>query len=272
MPDELTRNSTILLSSLPRESNSKEIDGALLSVIGFPAFAVDNPDLIQQTRNEIIKKLEGKYGMKRFLRDGHQTALEDTSRLHYNANELEVFENIESEWPLFFTYLVLDGLFTGDLPLAEEYRKKLEPLVTTKEGQEDIPLLPELYYVPRESIEAEKADPHSQQRIPNDNVPLVWALSLYFLGGLITERLVSPSEIDPMGRRFTKMHKENLIQIVLLAENRKLQSTLLTYGIETQTLEQIPSTTTILPAQALVDVYAGLGLNTKLAMSGRPKR
>ncbi|KAG0796884.1 hypothetical protein G6F22_004816 [Rhizopus arrhizus] len=270
LPDELTRNSTTLHSFLPRESNSKEIDGSVLSVIGFPAFAVEDEELVEQTREEAIKKLEGKYGMKRFLRDGHQTALEDTSRLHYNANELQVFEDIESEWPLFFTYLVLDGLFTGNPDRAEEYRAKLNELIIM--NHDGVPLLPELYYVPKESIEAEKSNPHSQSRLPNDNVPLVWALSLYFLGGLITEHLVSPSEVDPLGRRFHKMHKENLIQIVLLSEDQRLQSTLSTYGVETQTLEQIPSTTTILPAQALVDVYAGLGLNTKLSMSGRPKR
>ncbi|RCI03663.1 hypothetical protein CU098_008224 [Rhizopus stolonifer] len=269
LPDEFTRNSTTLHSFLPRESNSKEIDGSVLSVIGFPAFAVNDPDLVQKTREEAIKKLEGNYGLKRFLRDGHQTVLEDTSRLHYNPNELQMFEDIESEWPLFFTYLVLDGLFTGQPEMAEEYRKKLEALVVM-EG--DIPLLPELYFVPKESIEAEKKKPHSQERVPNENVPLVWALSLYFLGGLVTEKLVSPSEVDPLGRRFHKMRNENQIQIVLLAEDASLQSTLSTYGVETQTLEQIPSNTTILPAQALVDVYAGLGLNTKLSMSGRPKR
>lgn len=312
LPDELTRNATTLHSFLPRESNSKEIDASVLSVIGFPAFAVDDPELIQRTREEAVKKLEGKYGMKRFLRDGHQTVVEDTSRLYYDAQELKVFEDIESEWPLFFTYMVLEGLFTGDLEQADNYQKKLEPLIidsvtmlqkhqtpashqltsTTsnesyhhinnisededneEEEELHVPLLPELYYVPAESIAAEKENPHSQKRVPNDNLPLVWALSLYFLGGLITEGLLSPSEVDPLGRRFnsTKMVKDNIIQIVLLSEDRELQAALSTYGLETQTLEQISSTTTVLPTQALVDVYAGLGLNSKMNMSGRPKR
>lgn len=61
---------------LPRESNSKEVDGGLLAVISFPAFAVDDPDLIKQTRQTIISKLQGRYGMKRFLRDGHRTPKE----------------------------------------------------------------------------------------------------------------------------------------------------------------------------------------------------
>ncbi|KAG1058699.1 hypothetical protein G6F42_028571 [Rhizopus arrhizus] len=52
LPDELTRNATTLHSFLPRESNSKEIDGSVLSIIGFPAFAVDDPELIQRTREE----------------------------------------------------------------------------------------------------------------------------------------------------------------------------------------------------------------------------
>ncbi|CEP11521.1 hypothetical protein [Parasitella parasitica] len=315
LPDELTRNATTLHSFLPRESNSKEIDGSVLSIIGFPAFAVDDPELIQRTRKEAIKKLEGKYGMKRFLRDGHQTAVEDTSRLYYDANELKVFEDIESEWPLFFTYMVLEGLFTGDLEQAENYRNKLEPLIVDSvtmpsksnslfhnsknhtrsdsiplnhinddtdhendDEEEDasihIPLLPELYYVPAESIQAEKENPHSQNRVPNENVPLVWALSLYFLGGLITEDLLSPSEIDPLGRRFnsTKMVKDTMIQIVLLSEDQQLQTALSTYGLETQTLDQISATTTVLPPQALVDVYSGLGFNSKMEMTGRPKR
>ena len=66
----------MLQSMLPRESSSKEIDSGLLSVISFPAFAVDDPSLIHLTRNAIISKLQGKYGCKRFLRDGHKTPKE----------------------------------------------------------------------------------------------------------------------------------------------------------------------------------------------------
>lgn len=89
LPDEITRNYTTLHSALPRESNSKEIDAALLSVIGFPAFAVGDAKLVERTRNEIIEKLGGKYGCKRFLRDGHQTVLESESRFCVVAKTAE---------------------------------------------------------------------------------------------------------------------------------------------------------------------------------------
>jgi hypothetical protein len=80
LPDEITRNWTTLHSTLPRESYSKEVDAAVLSVISFPAFAVSDPRVLERTRNEIVKKLGGRFGCKRFWRDGHQTVLEDTSR------------------------------------------------------------------------------------------------------------------------------------------------------------------------------------------------
>lgn len=310
LPDEMTRNKITLQSVLPRESNSKEVDGSVLSVIGFPAFAVEDPALIERTREDAKKKLEGRYGWKRFLRDGHQTVVEDHTRLHYNESELKVFENIESEWPLFFTYMVLEGLFTENMEQAEEYRKKLEhvtidsalwdpenprppedyknngnrrPSAPCRTASLDlsvapadlhIPLVPELYYVPSESIEAERANPHSQKRIPNDNTPLVWALSLYLLGNLIYENLLSPSELDPLGRRYNvKGEKaDNVVQVVLLAENEELQKTLSTYGLETQSIDQISSSFTVLPPQALVDVYSALGQNSKLELSGRPNR
>ena len=42
------------------------------------------------------------------------TPLENKSRLHYEPAELQVFDNIECEWPLFFAFLILDGIFRGD--------------------------------------------------------------------------------------------------------------------------------------------------------------
>ncbi|KAG0371137.1 hypothetical protein BGZ54_010111 [Gamsiella multidivaricata] len=312
LPDEITRNYTTLHSALPRESNSKEIDAALLSVIGFPAFAVGDAKLVERTRNEIIEKLGGKYGCKRFLRDGHQTVLENTTRLHYDAHELKIFEGIECEWPLFFTYFILDGLFSENEEQVEEYRAKLEPLIIdsatlvdfgqfitdsisdSEDGRglktptspgiatpgsdgklpEHMPLIPELYYVPNHLVEAEKKDNHSQARIANDNLPLVWANSLHTLGSLIYENLLSVAEIDPLGRRFNarKTHaNDTVVQVVLLAEDTNLQSMLNMYGLETQTMDQVHPITVSHP-QGLKEVYGALGRNAKLGLSGRPKR
>ncbi|KAL1919737.1 uncharacterized protein VTP21DRAFT_1668 [Calcarisporiella thermophila] len=302
LPDEITRNYTTLHSFLPRESNSKEIDAALLSVISYPAFAVSSSELIERTKNEIVTKLKGRYGCKRFLRDGHQTIVEDTSRLHYNPHELKIFENIECEWPLFFTYFILDGIFTDNWQQVEEYRAALEPLIVYSnelfesfhsEAYSDlysaysappspgiglqtsrVGLIPELYYVPRDLIQKERDEPHSQSRLPNDNIPLVWASSLHILGNLIYDQLLSVAEVDPLGRRFnaTRPHKrDTVVQVVLLSENQALQETLRTYGLETQTLDEV-SPVTVFPPNTLRDVYAALGMNQKLGLSGRPKR
>ncbi|KAG0347336.1 hypothetical protein BG004_007926 [Podila humilis] len=335
LPDEITRNYTTLHSALPRESNSKEIDAALLSVIGFPAFAVGDAKLVERTRNEIIEKLGGKYGCKRFLRDGHQTVLESkdnpthcatttlarvrcllshNTRLHYDAHELKIFEDIECEWPLFFTYFVLDGLFSENEDQVEEYRAKLEPLIidsatlvdfgqfisdsmsdsedsrsfrtptssgfatpgSNGEGKfpEHIPLIPELYYVPHHLVDAEKKNNHSQARIANDNLPLVWANSLHTLGNLIYENLLSVAEIDPLGRRFNARKtqpSDTVVQVVLLAEDTNLQSMLSMYGLETQTMDQVHPVTVSHP-QGLKEVYGALGSNAKLGLSGRPMR
>ncbi len=156
LPDEIARSRITLESLLPRESSSKEVDAALLSVIGFPAFAVEDQALCDRTHNDIIQKLQGKYGCKRFLRDGHQTVLEDTNRLHYEPWELKQFEHIECEWPLFFTYLLLDGVFKGDRTQVKEYQDRLENVSVERDG---LKLLPELYYVPKAFIEAERANP-----------------------------------------------------------------------------------------------------------------
>jgi phosphorylase kinase alpha/beta subunit len=87
LPDEIARAQITLESLLPRESASKEVDAALLSIISYPAFAVDDDILRDRTLRKITTQLGGKYGCKRFLRDGHQTLLEDSQRLHYEPFE-----------------------------------------------------------------------------------------------------------------------------------------------------------------------------------------
>ena len=269
LPDEIARARLTLASLLPRESSSKETDAALLSIIGFPAFAVTDPQLVERTRKKIVDKLEGKYGCKRFLRDGHQTVLEDTTRLHYEPEELLKFEGIECEWPLFFTYLYLDALFSGDAAAIEKYRNLLANVAIELD---DTQLLPELYYVPKSKIAAERSQPNSQPRLPNDNLPLVWAQSLYFLGELLFDRFLAPGDLDPLGRHLQIGNKRRrTVQIALIAEDEELQSQLADYGIATQISAQIEPIQ-VRQSTELAAAYAQIGRNDKLGLTGRPIR
>lgn len=267
--DDIARTRITLESLLPRESISKEADSAVLSITGFPAFAVDNPVIRTETEAIIREKLEGRYGCKRFLLDGHQTAIEDNHRLHYDPHELKQFMDIECEWPLFFTYLLLNNLFTGDKETASHYRAQLESLLVEQDGRQ---LLPELYIVPKELIEAEKADPHSQERVQNENIPLVWAQSLFMLGSLIQDGLLCCEDIDPLGRhKAVKQAQDCSLQIQLLAQDEAVQNSLMKYGIRTQTLAAI-APIQIREANELADAYTHVGRNDRIGLTGRPRR
>lgn len=267
--DEIARARSALSSMLPRESGSKEVDAALLSVIGYPAYAIEDAYLVESTRKTIIRKLSGRYGCIRFLRDGHQTILEDTNRLHYEPTELRQFAHIESEWPLFFTYLLLDGLCRGDSAQADEYASKLEALCVDVNGQQ---LLPELYYVAAEHIAAEKAQPHSQARLPNENIPLVWAQSLYLLGQFLRDELIGLNDIDPLKRHArVGQQRHSEILIAVLVDDAGTRNYLASRGINSEILSDIHPVQ-VYPADDLAHAYCQVGRNKKLGLSGRPMR
>ena len=267
--DDIARTRIALESLLPRESVSKEVDSAVLGITGFPAFAVDNQELKNRTETLIREKLEGRYGCKRFLLDGHQTELEDPHRLYYEPHELRQFMDIECEWPLFFCYLLLNNLFAGDTETAALYRFRLEALQVEQDGQK---LLPELYIVPKDAIEAEKANPHSQDRIPNQNIPLVWAQSLFILGNLVQDGLLKIDDIDPLGRHKIRPKTcECTVQVALIAEDESLQADLKKFDIQSQTLAEI-SPIQIRDASELVEAYTQVGRNDRYELTGRPSR
>jgi len=267
IPSDIARSRFTLHGLLPRESNSKETDAALLSIIGYPAYAIEDESLVERTRDKIIKKLAGNYGCKRFLLDGHQSAIEDPSRLHYEPSELHEFANIESEWPLFFTYFLLDALMRENSEEVTHWREKLEPLFVDYEGQK---LLPELYLVPKELIDSEKENPHSQPRIPNENIPLVWAQSLFILSDLIQDGLLRPHDIDPLCRRERLGFKRIVHPLVtLIAENETVKQKLLDSGIYSETLNDL-APIKVMHASELSKIHTLLGTNTKLGLSGRP--
>ena len=268
IPDNIAQADITLHALLPRESSTKEVDAALLSIISYPAFAIQDEALVTLVRQTIVTKLEGNYGLKRFLRDGHQTVLEDEHRLHYETEELQRFEHIESEWPLFFVYLYLDALFRNDQALIAEYEAKLAAVLVETNGHW---ALPELFYVPADLVAAERAQPHSQPRLPNPNVPLVWAQSLYLLGQLVRYGLLRINDIDPLRRCSMHVRRAPVVQIALLAEDQALQAALGVHGVATETMEELQPIEVHYP-ETIAAAYQQVGRNQKLGLSGRPLR
>jgi len=264
--NDIARSRLTLKGLLPRESDSKETDAALLSIIGYPAYAVEDEILVTQTRDKIIEKLAGRYGCKRFLLDGHQSSIEDATRLHYEPSELREFTDIESEWPLFFTYLLLDALMRDDKEAVQNWKEKLEPLFVQEDGER---LLPELYIVPKEKIEAEKNNPKSQDRIANENLPLVWAQSLYMLSEMILEGVLETEDIDPL-QRVKRIGKSTQTEplVCIIAENYKVKEHLLAAGIKSQTFDET-NPVSFMYASELSVIHSFLGKNKKLGLSGR---
>ncbi|XP_033465154.2 phosphorylase b kinase regulatory subunit alpha, skeletal muscle isoform isoform X1 [Epinephelus lanceolatus] len=270
LADDIQHCQSILTSMLPRASISKEVDAGVLAIISYPAFAVDDISLVNLTKEEIISKLQGRYGCCRFLRDGHKTPKEDPNRLYYESAELKLFENIECEWPLFWTYLILDGIFINSPEQVQEYQEALEGiLIKQKDG---IRLLPELYSVPPDKVEEEYVNPHSVERIPMGKCPLKWGQSLYILGNLLSEGFLAPGEIDPLNRRFSTIPKPDVVvQVSILAETEEIKELLLKNGIDVETVADIHPIH-VQPSRVLSHIYARLGRNPRLGLTGRPYR
>ncbi|CAH8563631.1 unnamed protein product [Schistosoma bovis] len=294
--DECEQCNIAVKSMLPRESNSKETDAGLLSILTYPGFAVTDDELIERTRSAIIQKLLGRYGCRRFLRDGFRTAREDVNRLYYEPWELRMFDGIECEWPMFFAWLVIDASFREDFDDADRYMQMLQEVVIPESSHSFTPsnssrsasrrpseittqvlsrtccYVPESYSLPIDAIDAEIAHPHTQTRVPVGALPHIWGQSLYILASIIYEGLLLPGEIDPLGRRMVTEPKPDLsVQVVLVAEDNEIKQQLMEYQVEVQTFEEIYNEAgiNVYPAKILGQLYRHLGACEKLSLSGR---
>ncbi|XP_042616523.1 phosphorylase b kinase regulatory subunit beta isoform X2 [Cyprinus carpio] len=286
--DAHNRNRQTLCSLLPRESRSHNTDSALLPCISYPAFAVDDDALYSQTLDKIVRKLKGKYGFKRFLRDGYRTANEDKNRRHYKPAEMKLFDGIECEFPLFFIYMMIDGVFRGNPAQVKEYQELLEAVIfQSSEGN----LRTNTYaYAQADFVEAEQKNHGSQKRFPSnsgrDGMLFLWGQALYNIAKLLVDGLIRPKDIDPIHRYVPRQDQRNVsmrysnqgpiendvvIHVALIAESQRLQVFLNTYGIQTQTPQQVEPIQ-IWPQKELVKAYRFLAINKKLGLSGRPER
>ncbi|XP_045888128.1 phosphorylase b kinase regulatory subunit beta isoform X1 [Micropterus dolomieu] len=286
--DAHNRNRQTLCSLLPRESRSHNTDAALLPTISYPAFAVDDDALYSQTLDKIVRKLRGKYGFKRFLRDGYRTTNEDKNRRYYKPAEMKLFDGIECEFPMFFIHMMIDGVFRGNKAQIKEYQDLLEPIIF--QSYEGHAVIPKYYYVPADFVEAEQNKHGSQKRFPSnsgrDGKLYLCGQALYYIAKLLVDELISPKDIDPIHRYVPHQDQRNVsmrysnqgpiendvvIHVALIAESQRLQVFLNTYGIQTQTPQQVEPIQ-IWPQKELVKAYRFLAINKKLGLSGRPER
>merc|ERR1719370_2590513 len=86
----------------------------------------------------------------------------------------------------------------------------------------------------------EDASPGTTERIPGGRCPFMWAQSLHVVTKLLQEDFLAPAELDPMNRRLSSIKKPDVVvQVVVLAEDTKVQHVLTDQGIKLKTVQQI---------------------------------
>uniref|UniRef100_A0AAF5RVW4 Phosphorylase b kinase regulatory subunit n=2 Tax=Wuchereria bancrofti TaxID=6293 RepID=A0AAF5RVW4_WUCBA len=296
--DGHNRNRTTFETILPRESNSKNTDAALLLSIGWPAFATHDPELYEKTFNKCIRRLEGRYGLKRFLRDGYRTELEDASRRYYEEHETSRFQNIECQFPVFFAYIAITAHLRGERKLSHSYWQKTNDMLVSNEKTSCL-IMPECYIINEEHMDAERMKPNSQDFYPANPYEFghhLWSNAVYLIALLLKDEFVHLADIDPICRHLpasqrpkyqnrhsvfqrdmeqtkgsSSMEGDPVVQVVLIAESSRLQMMLSTYGIDTQTPHDLEPVK-IWPSWRMVKVFESLGKNEKMGLSGRPGR
>jgi GH15 family glucan-1,4-alpha-glucosidase len=142
--DAVDRGQAALDALLPRESESKFTDLALLSLV-YP-YGVVGADMARQIVENLVYHLAKDKGVLRYKFDAY-----------YNANPDGYSE--EAEWCFGLSWLAIAYKRLGDETKAHEYLDKATATIT-KDGE-----IPELYFS------------HSDK--PNENTPLGWSESMY---------------------------------------------------------------------------------------------
>uniref|UniRef100_A0A914GR47 Phosphorylase b kinase regulatory subunit n=1 Tax=Globodera rostochiensis TaxID=31243 RepID=A0A914GR47_GLORO len=298
--DGHNRNRTTFETLLPRESNSKNTDASLILTIGWPAFATHDDQKFETTLNKCLRHLEGRFGLRRFLRDGFRTELEDTTRRFYEAEETVQFSGIESQFPMFLACISITAFFKGDNSLADKYWKKFEQLLVRKssnnstinEDDDCMLVCPECYCISEEHMKSERETLNSQPFFPIPHAEFghhLWSNAVLVVGLLLKERLIHFSDIDPIYRHLPagqrprnmpvmpssafhgRMKGNPVVQIALISESVQLQMVLSTFGITTQTPHEVEPVQ-IWPSWRMVKLFEHLGQDQKLGLRGRPLR
>ncbi|MEX0672718.1 MAG: glycoside hydrolase family 15 protein [Candidatus Paceibacterota bacterium] len=157
--DLIEKGEQALANLLPRESESKYCDLALLSLI-YPYDLLDH-EIVDTILNNLEYQFDRDRGVIRYKSDHY-----------YNKNKDGHAE--EAEWTMGFPWLSIIYSKRGDLEKAKRYLDK------TREVMTDDKKLPELYY--------------SNSSTPNENIPLGWSESLFVVALIEYEQAAGKTE------------------------------------------------------------------------------
>jgi phosphorylase kinase alpha/beta subunit len=294
--DAHNRNRSIFETLLPRGSNTKNTDASLMCAISWPAFATHVYGNYKRTKNRIIRELDGEYGFKRYIGDGYGCEVENPVKRFYDVGEVMNYEHIENEWPLFYMYMIVDGMFEDDQEQVQLYEEKLEKLICHDCNGD--PVIPKMFVVPKSSVDDERKAPRSQCRRKSYHIKIgepenlfLWSQAMYIIANLLTKHLIQLWDLDPIRRylpnylrpRLTSRYSafmrgaqqgqrmEQVVQIVLIAETTRLQAMLANYGIQAQTPTEVEPVQ-IWPPSELVKIFTLMGKCPRLGLKGRPER
>ena len=132
--------------------------------------------------------------------------------MKYTEGMTQKFEGIESEWPIFHAFMIIDGVFKNQDVQVESHQRKLKQLIKyTDRGD---PILPMYYYVPEDAIKEEKETVGTQYRFPSEegstvNKIFLWGQAMMIIADLLTSHLVTVDEIDPIRRHLPSSNRPN---------------------------------------------------------------
>ncbi|CAL4068490.1 unnamed protein product, partial [Meganyctiphanes norvegica] len=188
------------------------VDASLLPTISFPAFATHDPLLYSRTKAKVLKYLKGKWGFKRFLRDGFGTILEDSTRRYYQEGETKDFDGVECDWPLFYLYMIIEGVFKGDEVQVKEYKELLQPLM--KLDAYGDPVVPKYFFLHDEHLSLERKRSGSQARAGSKEGSarnlFLWGQSMWVISSLLLENLLHVNELDLIRRHLPSFNRPNM--------------------------------------------------------------
>lgn len=268
-PDSIAMCDLVLSAMLPKESKSKEIDASLLMLIGFPSFAIKDDFVIGEYLQKIVDNLLGSYGCKRFLRDGFKTPVEEGHRLYYNFDELIKFDKIESEWPMFLSYLAIIEKLKGNDDQSTKYIELMDSLTIKDALMRKI--LPMIYTVKRENIKAEQNYLKKSPRIPYFRHVSLWTQSLYIIANIFHEKFLSKYDLcPPIFSEPLKYGDDVNVQIFIAAENEVVKGVLAKHGFNVEIVDEITAFQ-ILPIRNLAKLCSKIGQDSSLGFKGKFK-